>query len=84
MYCCKKVFPVCEDYSLPRSHTHGKRSSTSTFCQKMIRASTLADTPQAELWIEINYEQTAITINQPKEYTLREEENTLEREIIWR
>ena len=50
----------------------------------MIRANTLADIPQEELWIEINYEQTAITINQPKEYTVREEGNTLEREIIWR
>lgn len=47
-----------------------------------MRANTLADTPQEEFWMEINYEQTAITINQPKEHTVREEENTLEREII--
>lgn len=50
----------------------------------MIRVNALADTPQEEFWIEINHEQIAITINQPKEYTVREEENTLEREIIWR
>lgn len=50
----------------------------------MIRANTLADTPQEEFWIEINCEQTAITINQSKENTVREEENTLGREIIWR
>ena len=85
MFCCKKVFPVLEAYSLPRSHSHGRRSSTSTFCQNIIRANTLADTPQEEFWIEINYEQTAIIIiNQPKENTVRGEGSTLEREIMWR
>lgn len=50
----------------------------------MIRVNTLADTLQEEFWIEINCEQTAITINQPKENSVREEGNTLEREVIWR
>lgn len=56
----------------------------STFCQNMIRANTLADTPQEEFWIDINCEQTAIIMNQPKENTVRAEESTLEREIMWR
>lgn len=50
----------------------------------MIRANTLADAPREEFWIEINCERTDITINQPKENTVREEGNTLERDIIWR
>lgn len=34
--------------------------------KEVIRGSTLADIPQEELWIELNYKQTAIIISQKR------------------
>lgn len=74
----KKVFCVLEIILYP-GVTLVEDQVRAHSAKKMIRANTLADTPQEEFWTQINYTRAAIVINQPKENTVREERNPLER-----